>query len=94
MKIDALRVSDEVRDAIASRQPVVALESTIFTHGLPRPRNVEVAMRGEEIVRQGGGVPASMCSRLEAWVGSTTVRRRRLTSPRTYTRWRRRPSSW
>ncbi len=60
MKIDALRVSDEVRDAIASRQPVVALESTIFTHGLPRPRNVEVAMRGEEIVRQGGGVPATI----------------------------------
>lgn len=60
MKIDTLRVSDEVRDAIASRQPVVALESTIFTHGLPRPRNVEVAMRGEEIVRQGGGVPATI----------------------------------
>lgn len=60
MKIDALRVSDEVRDAIASRQPVVVLESTIFTHGLPRPRNVEVAMRGEEIVRQGGGVPATI----------------------------------
>ncbi len=60
MKIDTLRVSDEVRDAIASRQPVVALESTIFTHGLPRPRNVEVAMRGEEIVREGGGVPATI----------------------------------
>ena len=154
MKIDTLRVSDEVRDALAQGKPVVALESTIFTHGLPRPRNVEVAMRGEEIVREGGGVPAtigvvhgqsvvglspeeinelaydddvtkasvrdlaytavskknagttiastshrrapraSTCSRLAAWVVSTTVRRRRLTSPRTSIRWRARPSSW
>ena len=60
MKIDTLRVSDEVRDALAQGKPVVALQSTIFTHGLPRPRNVEVAMRGEEIVRQGGGVPATI----------------------------------
>lgn len=60
MKIDTLRVSDEVRDALAQGKPVVALESTIFTHGLPRPRNVEVAMRGEEIVREGGGVPATI----------------------------------
>lgn len=60
MKIDTLRISDEVRDAIASGSPVVALESTIFTHGLPRPRNVEVAIRSEEIVRQGGGVPATI----------------------------------
>lgn len=60
MKIDTLRVSDEVRDALAQGKPVVALESTIFTHGLPRPRNVEVAMRGEEIIREGGGVPATI----------------------------------
>lgn len=60
MKIDTLRISDEVRDAIASGSPVVALESTIFTHGLPRPRNVEVAIRSEEIVREGGGVPATI----------------------------------
>ena len=60
MKIDTLRMSDEVRDAIAGGTPVVALESTIFTHGLPRPRNVEVATQGEEIVRQGGGVPATI----------------------------------
>ncbi len=60
MRIDTLRVSEQVRDALAEGTPVVALESTIFTHGLPRPRNVEVAMRGEEIVREGGGVPATI----------------------------------
>lgn len=60
MSNEALGVSDEVRDALANGKPVVALESTIFTHGLPRPRNVEVAMRGEEIVRDGGGVPATI----------------------------------
>lgn len=58
MKIDTLRVSDEVRDALAQGKPVVALESTIFTHGLPRPRNVEVAMAGRSSVR--GGVPATI----------------------------------
>ncbi len=56
----AFRVAEHVQDAMASGTPVVALESTIFTHGLPRPRNVEVALRGEEIVRQGGGVPATI----------------------------------
>ena len=60
MSITALRVSEHVKDALASGTPVVALESTIFTHGLPRPRNVEVALRGEEIIRQGGGVPATI----------------------------------
>lgn len=60
MSNDALRVSEQVRDALASGKPVVALESTIFTHGLPRPRNVEVALRGEEIIRQAGGVPATI----------------------------------
>ncbi len=57
---DAFRIADEVKDALASGVPVVALESTIFTHGLPRPRNVEVALRGEAIVREGGGVPATI----------------------------------
>ena len=56
----ALRVADQVKDALANGTPVVALESTIFTHGLPRPRNVEVALRGEEQVREAGGVPATI----------------------------------
>jgi pseudouridine-5'-phosphate glycosidase len=53
-------VSPEVHDAVAAGNPVVALESTIFTHGLPRPRNVEVALTGEQIVRDAGGVPATI----------------------------------
>jgi pseudouridine-5'-phosphate glycosidase len=56
----ALRVGEHVRDALAAGRPVVALESTIFTHGLPRPRNVEVALEGEDIVRSGGAVPATI----------------------------------
>lgn len=56
----AIRVSEEVREALAASQPVVALESTIFTHGLPRPRNVEVALEGEATARAGGVVPATI----------------------------------
>ncbi|GAA1485093.1 pseudouridine-5'-phosphate glycosidase [Brachybacterium fresconis] len=55
-----LDVSPEVRDAVHDGRPVVALESTIFTHGLPRPRNVEVAEEAEQIVRSGGAVPATI----------------------------------
>ena len=55
-----LSVSSEVAEAVASGRPVVALESTIFTHGLPRPRNVEVALEGEQIVRDAGAVPATI----------------------------------
>lgn len=54
------QISDEVRDAVASGRPVVALESTIFTHGLPRPRNLEVALRAEELLRAAGVVPATI----------------------------------
>ena len=43
-----LVVADPVREALSDGRPVVALESTIFTHGLPRPRNVEVALAAEE----------------------------------------------
>jgi len=55
-----LSISNEVREALASGTPVVALESTIFTHGLPRPRNLEVALAGEQIVRDAGAVPATI----------------------------------
>ncbi len=55
-----LHVADEVSDAVQSGRPVVALESTIFTHGLPRPRNVEVAAEAERIVRDAGAVPATI----------------------------------
>lgn len=55
-----LRVASEVEEAVRSNTPVVALESTIFTHGLPRPRNIEVAEEAEQIVRDAGAVPATI----------------------------------
>lgn len=56
----SLRVGSDVAQALESGKPVVALESTIFTHGLPRPRNVEVADDGEQLVRDAGAVPATI----------------------------------
>ncbi|MFB0618834.1 pseudouridine-5'-phosphate glycosidase [Streptomyces sp. AGS-58] len=55
-----LVVSEEVREAIDARRPVVALESTIIAHGLPRPRNLEVARELEEAVRRQDAVPATV----------------------------------
>lgn len=53
-------VAPAVAEAVAAGKPVVALESTIFTHGLPRPRNYEVALEGEELIRAMGAVPATI----------------------------------
>jgi pseudouridine-5'-phosphate glycosidase len=55
-----IRISDEVSAAVAAGQPVVALESTIFTHGLPRPTNLEVALDAERGLRDTGVVPATV----------------------------------
>ncbi|MGW6742928.1 pseudouridine-5'-phosphate glycosidase [Streptomyces sp. NPDC055025] len=55
-----LQHSPEVREALAAGRPVVALESTIIAHGLPRPRNLAVAEELEELVRAGGAVPATV----------------------------------
>lgn len=55
-----LAISPEVRAAVAAGDPVLALESTIFTHGLPRPRNLAVALEAEERVRSLGVVPATI----------------------------------
>ncbi len=55
-----VRIADEVRDALGRGAPVVALESTVVTHGLPRPRNLELARRLEAAVREEGGVPATI----------------------------------
>ncbi|WP_067185328.1 pseudouridine-5'-phosphate glycosidase [Microtetraspora niveoalba] len=52
--------SEEVAEALAAGRPVVALESTIISHGLPQPRNLEVALELEEIVREAGAVPATV----------------------------------
>lgn len=56
----AIAVSAEVRDAVEAGRPVVALESTIFTHGLPAPRNLDVAREGEALLREAGVVPATV----------------------------------
>jgi len=52
--------SPEVADALATGKPVVALESTIISHGLPRPRNLEAAKEFEKILRSKGVVPATI----------------------------------
>jgi pseudouridine-5'-phosphate glycosidase len=53
-------VHDEVRDAVAEGRAVVALESTIISHGLPRPDNAGLAREFEQAVRDGGAVPATV----------------------------------
>ena len=53
-------VHDEVRDALADGRAVVALESTIISHGLPRPDNARLAREFEQAVRDGGAVPATV----------------------------------
>lgn len=55
-----MRVHDEVQDALAAGRPVVALESTIISHGLPRPDNARLAREFEQAVRDGGAVPATI----------------------------------
>lgn len=55
-----LHLSDEVRDALADGGPVVALESTIISHGMPYPDNVAMAREVEQIIRSGGAVPATI----------------------------------
>jgi pseudouridine-5'-phosphate glycosidase len=52
--------SPEVQDALSKNLPIVALESTIISHGLPRPRNLEAAMEFEQILRDQGVVPATI----------------------------------
>ena len=55
-----LWVSDEVQQALADNKPVVALESTIISHGMPYPQNVETALLVEKTVRESGAVPATV----------------------------------
>ncbi|QNK42560.1 pseudouridine-5'-phosphate glycosidase [Caproicibacter fermentans] len=55
-----LTVSPEVKEALANGKPVVALESTIISHGMPYPKNVETAMNVEKIIRDNGAVPATI----------------------------------
>ena len=55
-----IRMNDEVRKALEEKRPVVALESTIISHGMPYPKNVETALNVERIIRENGCVPATV----------------------------------
>ena len=55
-----LDVKEEVKEAIESGKPVVALESTIISHGMPYPQNVETALKVEQIIKDNGAVPATI----------------------------------
>ena len=55
-----LDLSPEVAEALSAGKPVVALESTIISHGMPYPQTVETALRVEQTIREGGAVPATI----------------------------------
>ena len=55
-----LDIAPEVAEALAAGKPVVALESTIISHGMPYPQNVETALKVEQIIRDAGAVPATI----------------------------------
>ena len=55
-----LDISTEVKEALEQGKPVVALESTIISHGMPYPQNVETAMNVEKLIRENGAVPATI----------------------------------
>ena len=56
-----LDIHPEVAEAIKNNKPVVALESTIISHGMPYPQNVETARKVESIIRERGALPATIC---------------------------------
>ena len=60
---DRLALAPEVADALREGRPVVALESTLISHGLPYPQNLEVARASEDAVREAGAVPATVAIR-------------------------------
>jgi pseudouridine-5'-phosphate glycosidase len=60
---DRLALTPEVADALRDGRPVVALESTLISHGLPYPQNLEVARASEDAVRETGAVPATVAIR-------------------------------
>lgn len=57
---DFLAISPEIKYALADKQPIVALESTIITHGMPYPQNLETALAVEQVVRENGALPATI----------------------------------
>ena len=68
MKNKYLDVKDEVAKAIANKQPVVALESTIISHGMPYPQNVDTALKVEQVVRDNGAIPAYSTLIFDLWL--------------------------
>jgi pseudouridylate synthase len=60
LRAPGVRIADRVREAVAAGRPVLALESTILTHGLPRPRNLAVGLETEAMVRDAGVEPATI----------------------------------
>jgi len=68
-----VHINPEVRSAISNGLPVVALESTIITHGMPFPCNLETAQSVQSIIRQNGAVPATIgCINGKSLVGLTS----------------------
>jgi len=57
---ELLNIAPEVANALQEQRAVVALESTVIAHGLPRPQNLQTAQRLEAVVREGGAVPATI----------------------------------
>lgn len=55
-----IEISSEVKNALDNNLPIVALESTIISHGMPYPKNVETALNAEKIIRENGAVPATI----------------------------------
>jgi len=60
MKNIYLDIHPEIQEALTQGKPVVALESTIISHGMPYPENIKTAKEVEEIVRENGAVPATV----------------------------------
>ena len=90
-----LSISPEVQKALDEKRPVVALESTIISHGMPYPQNVETALKVEQTIRDGGAVPATIAiigGKLKAGspgvsAASTVAQRERWTSVPTLRSW-------
>ncbi len=77
-----LEIAHEVQEALEATKPVVALESTILSHGLPYPENLDFAKKIEDIIREGGAVPATtaiMNGKLK--VGLNATERERICNP-------------
>ncbi len=71
-----LDIAPEVKEALENNRPVVALESTIISHGMPYPQNVETALNVEKIIREAGAVPATIAiinGRLKAGLSAEEI---------------------